>query len=95
MPDENEKNTEEGYQKDVAVAAKTKRGLSSLRNDRSLGRGLPYIKIGRAVLYDPEDIRQFMESHKIYPRNKRASGKGLPKCKEPDCIGGGHAETNL
>jgi hypothetical protein len=39
--------------------------LSTLRNNRSKGRGIPYIKIGRSVRYDLEDVIEFMEIHKI------------------------------
>jgi predicted DNA-binding transcriptional regulator AlpA len=39
--------------------------LSTLRNNRSRGQGIPYIKIGRSVRYDLQDVIEFMESHKI------------------------------
>ena len=39
--------------------------LSTLRNNRSKGRGIPYIKIGRSVRYGLEDVIEFMEIHKI------------------------------
>ena len=39
--------------------------LSTLRNNRSRGHGIPYIKIGRSVRYDVQDVIEFMESHKI------------------------------
>jgi len=39
--------------------------LSSLRNDRFIERGIPYIKIGRSVRYSLEDVLRFMEEHKI------------------------------
>jgi hypothetical protein len=39
--------------------------LSTLRNQRYLGKGIPYIKIGRAVRYSLEDVVAFMESRKI------------------------------
>ena len=42
--------------------------LSTLRNTRFQCRGLPYIKIGRAVRYDLRDVMHYMENHKITPR---------------------------
>lgn len=47
------------------VAQITGRGLQTLRNDRSKGRGIPYSKIGRLVRYSLEDVVAFMESRKI------------------------------
>jgi hypothetical protein len=43
----------------------TRRALSTLRNDRSSGRGIPYIKVGRSVRYDLADVIRFMEQHKV------------------------------
>ena len=50
------------------VARMTGLALSTLRNTRFQCRGLPYIKIGRAVRYDLKDVVRFMELHKIAPR---------------------------
>ena len=46
----------------------TKMALSTLRNNRSKGRGIPYIKVGRSVRYDLLDVIEFMEAHKIRTR---------------------------
>lgn len=47
------------------VAKMTCRALQTLRNDRHCGRGFRYIKIGRSVRYDLEDVISFMNQHKI------------------------------
>ncbi len=39
--------------------------IQTLRNDRHLGRGLPYVKKGRSVRYYLPDVYSFMESRKI------------------------------
>jgi predicted DNA-binding transcriptional regulator AlpA len=39
--------------------------LSTLRNHRSLRKGIPYSKIFRSVKYSRADVLDFMESHKI------------------------------
>jgi hypothetical protein len=39
----------------------------SLANDRSLGRGVPYLKIGRAVRYDPADVREYEQARRRTP----------------------------
>ena len=43
----------------------TNRALSTLRNDRFLNRGIPYVKIGRSVRYEMDDVLKFMRSRKI------------------------------
>jgi len=42
----------------------------TLCNERSRGTGPPYIKVGRRVLYDIEDIYEFMRKHKIDPESR-------------------------
>lgn len=39
--------------------------VSTLRAHRCLRKGLPYIKVGRAVRYSLEDITNFMQAHRI------------------------------
>jgi hypothetical protein len=50
------------------VARITNRALPTLRNDRHKGRGIPYVKIGRSVRYDLQDVISFMENRKIRTR---------------------------
>ena len=57
---------ENGYIDERELSHLIKRALSSLRNDRFHGRGIPYIKIGRSVRYNREEVINFMESRKIY-----------------------------
>jgi len=49
------------------AAKMTGRAIQTLRNDRHRDRGMPYLKIGRRVLYSIEDIRAFIDSHRIVP----------------------------
>jgi phage terminase Nu1 subunit (DNA packaging protein) len=53
------------YVNEKKVAEITDIGIQTLRNDRHLGRGLPYIKKGRMVRYSLADVIAFMEQHKI------------------------------
>ncbi|MFC1508624.1 helix-turn-helix transcriptional regulator [Candidatus Omnitrophota bacterium] len=39
--------------------------LSTLRNKRFAGEGIPYCKIGRSVRYRLSDVVEFMNSHRI------------------------------
>ena len=41
------------------------RGLQTLRNDRFLGKGLPYYKLGKSVRYLVDDVLTFMEQRRI------------------------------
>jgi hypothetical protein len=52
------------------VAAITRMALSTLRNDRSRGRGIPYCKIGSSVRYPGKDVEKFMLIHRIVPGAK-------------------------
>jgi hypothetical protein len=57
------------YINEKKVAEITEIGVQTLRNDRHLRRGLPYIKKGRTVRYSLADIIEYMENHKIKPEN--------------------------
>ena len=53
------------YLNEKNVSSITGRALSTLRNERSRGSGIPYIKIGRSVRYKLQDVVEFMEARKI------------------------------
>jgi hypothetical protein len=53
------------YLTEKQVAEITARALQTLRNERFLGRGVPYVKVGRSIRYSLEDVVEFMESRKI------------------------------
>jgi len=40
---------------------------STLEKLRSLGRGPTYIKLGRAVIYDTQDLDAWLETHRRVP----------------------------
>jgi len=57
---------EKPYLNEKEVAAITGRAISTLRNERFMRRGLPYLKIaGRSVRYKTEDVIAFMENRRI------------------------------
>jgi excisionase family DNA binding protein len=37
-------------------------------------REIPFVKIGRRCLFDPADLKTFVEAHKVDPRPRRANG---------------------
>jgi hypothetical protein len=47
------------------VANITGFALSTLRNNRFKGAGIPYVKVGRSVRYSLGDVVQYMECRKI------------------------------
>ena len=53
------------YLNEKQVKDITGRALSSLRNDRNKRQGIPYVKVGRSVRYNQEDVISFMENCKI------------------------------
>lgn len=46
-------------------------GLSTLRNERSLGRGIPYVRDGRRVKYFLPTVYEFLSRQEITPRNNQ------------------------
>lgn len=59
------------YLNEKEVAVLTGLALPTLRNHRSKGCGLPYIKIGKAVRYSFQDIIEYFEGHKIKTNDLR------------------------
>ena len=53
------------YLKEKEVSKITRRGLQTLRNDRHHGKGIPYIKNGRSILYRLDDILNYLNSRRI------------------------------
>jgi hypothetical protein len=54
------------YLNESEVAAITGRAIPTLRNERHLRRGLPYLKVGgRTIRYKLEDVVSFMEGRRI------------------------------
>ena len=43
------------------------RAVQTLRNDRHMRKGCPYLKIGRSVRYLLSDIEDFLAKHRIDP----------------------------
>lgn len=59
----------EHYIDETEVSRIAGRAVSSLRNDRSLGKGIPYVKNGRSVRYSIKDVLEYMEARKVMTRN--------------------------
>lgn len=55
------------YVDEREAARITGRAVQTLRNDRLLGKGFPYVKIGRSVRYNLAEVLAFMESRRIDP----------------------------
>ena len=53
------------YITEKEVSEITGRALSTLRNERFLGKGIPYFKIGKSVRYKLDDVIEFMESKRV------------------------------
>ena len=57
---------EKKYLNEKEVAAITGRAISTLRNERFMRKGLPYLKVGgRSIRYKREDVIAFMEGRRI------------------------------
>jgi len=44
--------------------------VSKLRSDRFYGRGCPYVRNGRKILYLPSDIRAYLQQNRIDPASR-------------------------
>ena len=56
------------------VAKKTGMAIETLAQWRSQKRGIPYLKIGRLVRYDPGDVQKYLEGCRVSvsdPRGRR------------------------
>ncbi len=63
--EQNDHSAKNRYVDEKEVKRITGLALSTLRNQRCLGVGIPYVKVGRAVRYSLKDITTFMENRKI------------------------------
>jgi hypothetical protein len=53
---------------DEYEAAKVlRKSVQTLRNERHLRRGCPYLKLGRSVRYRVDDLLNYLEKHRIDP----------------------------
>jgi phage terminase Nu1 subunit (DNA packaging protein) len=53
------------YINEKKVAEITDLSVQTLRNDRHLGKGIPYTKRGRSVRYRVDEVIDFMERRKV------------------------------
>ena len=53
------------YMPEREVAKMLNISMSKLQSDRSKGRGLPYLKISKRVIYSKSDILEYLSKHKV------------------------------
>lgn len=52
---------------DIKASKILKRAVQTLRNDRHLCQGPPYIKLGRSIRYRVSDLMDYLDKHRIDP----------------------------
>jgi len=57
------------YLNEKEVSEITGIALQTLRNNRMLNKGFPYVRVGRSIRYSLEDVIAYMESRKVKPKN--------------------------
>jgi hypothetical protein len=57
----------------------TKRSVASVRRDRLLGQGCPYVKLGALVRYRPEDVRAHLERNLRRPLAGSQPSEGVER----------------
>lgn len=65
--DRNESIEIKRYIKTKAAAKTIGLAEGTLHNMRANRKGPPYIRVGRAILYDLTDLLEYMRNHKIDP----------------------------
>ena len=58
-------NTDNQYINEVNVSDMTGMSVATLRNHRWLGKGIPYIKIGRTVRYQESEVLEYLENLRV------------------------------
>ena len=53
--------------KEAQAAEMLSRAVQTLRNDRHLRQGPPYIKLGRSIRYRVSDLMDYLDKHRIDP----------------------------
>lgn len=61
---------EKRFINETEVASITGLSVQTLRNWRFQGKGIPYVKAGRSVRYQYQDVIQYMEERTILPREQ-------------------------
>ena len=61
------------YLNEKEVSEITGIALQTLRNNRMLNKGFPYVRVGRSIRYSLEDVIAYMESRKVKPENNGAN----------------------
>ena len=52
------------------VSGITGLSVQTLRNWRFQGKGIPYVKAGRSVRYQYQDVIAYMEERRVLPRDQ-------------------------
>ena len=55
----------EQYLPETLVSEITGMSVATLRNHRWLGKGIPYIKIGRTVRYQESEVLEYLENLRV------------------------------
>lgn len=61
------------------AAALIDRSPWTLIRDRKMGRGIPWIKVGRSVRYSAADIAEFIDTNRVVPGKPRPGAPGTVK----------------
>ena len=77
-------NNEEECVTEYEVSEMTKLSLATLRNNRWLGVGIPYIKIGRSVRYMKSDVMAELERLRVEPTPHKPQNAERESWKNPN-----------
>jgi predicted HTH transcriptional regulator len=60
------------FLRETEIAEEIGVSVPKLRADRHNGKGLPYIRIGRRILYDREEVFKYLRSRTVRPEEALA-----------------------
>ena len=60
--------TEKKFLRDCEIAKELGVSAQKLRQDRLKGTGLPFIRLGRRILYDRAQVYEYLRSQTVQPR---------------------------
>lgn len=76
MPQENQSNNiHQEFGSEVDVEQITGRKRRTLQKDRCFGRGFPFYRVGRKILYDLGEIRDLIRAARVDTANSGGASK--------------------
>ena len=57
------------------LSEKTGRAVQTLRNDRFQGKGFPYIRVGKSIRYDLDEVENILKNNRVATQDFSCASK--------------------